>query len=197
MLVHVTTRQGGLVDVRFAAEESEATTTAETVSDDMGPNPIAPEPKDFLWGAGTFLVFLFIMRVFLIPKMRKGMAARYDGIRSDFEQADKTRQAAESDVAKYEAALAEVRAEAATRIDKARQTLDAERSTKIAEANSRIAAKRAAAEAELESARNAVRDQIASAVAQVTERTTQLAVGKSPDASVVQRAVQEAMGAQR
>ena len=102
---------------------------------------------------------------------------------------------AQADVAKYEAALAEVRAEAATRVDKARQTLDAERSAKIAEANTRIAAKRAAAEAELEAARTAVRDQIAAAVAQVTERTTQLAVGKSPDASVVKQAVQQVMGA--
>ena len=32
-------------------------------AEDMGPNPIAPENKELLWGAGTFLVFLFVMRV--------------------------------------------------------------------------------------------------------------------------------------
>ena len=100
---------------------------------------------------------------------------------------------AKSDVSKYEAEIATVRSEAAARVDKARQTLDQERSSKIAEANARIATKRAAAEAELEAARNAVRDQVAAAVASVTEHTTQLAVGKSPDASVVQKAVQQVM----
>jgi F-type H+-transporting ATPase subunit b len=195
MLVHVTNHGSGSVSIRFAAEESEATTTGEAVEEKPIPNPIAPEPKDFLWGGGAFLVFLFIMRLFLVPKVRKGMAARYDGIRSDFEQADATRLAAQSDVTAYETALAEVRAQAAARVDAARQQLDVERNAQIAEANTRIAAKRAAAEAEIESARAAVREQIASAVAQVTERTAQLAVGKSPDASVVREAVQQVMGA--
>ena len=45
--------------------------------EDMGPNPIAPEGKELFWGAGTFLVFLFVMQVFLVPKVRAGMAARY------------------------------------------------------------------------------------------------------------------------
>ncbi|MFM8867247.1 MAG: hypothetical protein ACKOFZ_03050 [Ilumatobacteraceae bacterium] len=193
MIVRVTTQNGELVQVLVAAEEgsSEATTEVEGT----GPNPIAPEGKELLWGAGSFIVFLVIMRLFLFPRLKRGMDARYDGIRGDFEQADKTRESAQADVAKYEAALSEVRAEAAGRVDKARQTLDAERAAKIAEANTRIAAKRAAAESELEAARNAVRDQIAAAVAQVTERTTQLAVGKSPDASVVKQAVQQVMGA--
>lgn len=193
MIVRVTTQNGELVQVHVAADEASSEATAEV--EGTGPNPIAPEGKELLWGAGSFIVFLVIMRLFLFPRLKRGMDARYDGIRGDFEQADKTRQSAQADVAKYEAALAEVRAEAAGRVDKARQTLDAERAAKIAEANTRIAAKRAAAESELEAARNAVRDQIAAAVAQVTERTTQLAVGKSPDASVVQKAVQEVMGA--
>jgi len=193
MIVRVTTQNGELVQVLVAAEEGSSEATAEV--EGTGPNPIAPEGKELLWGAGSFIVFLIIMRLFLFPRLKRGMDARYDGIRGDFEQADKTRESAQADVAKYEAALIEVRAEAAGRVAKARQTLDAERAAKIAEANTRIAAKRAAAESELEAARNAVRDQIAAAVAQVTERTTQLAVGKSPDASVVKNAVQQVMGA--
>jgi F-type H+-transporting ATPase subunit b len=139
------------------------------------------------------LVFLVLMRVYLFPKLKKGMDARYTSIREDFEQADATRQGAQSDVAKYEAALAEVRAEAAGRIDAARQTVDAERNAKIAETNSKIAAKRVAADAELAAARAKVRDQVAEAVSTVTARTTQLAVGKSPDGSVVREAVQQVM----
>ena len=86
-----------------------------------------------------------------------------------------------------------MRAEAAARVDKARQTLDQERTALVAEATARITAKRQAADAEISAARVAVRDQVAAAVASVTERTTQLAVGKKPDAGVVQQAVQQAM----
>ena len=56
-------------------------------AEDMGPNPIAPEGKEFFWGAGTFLVFLFVMRVFLVPKVRKGMEVRYGAIREGHESA--------------------------------------------------------------------------------------------------------------
>ena len=194
MRVHVTTMQGGPVQVRISASgRLSAETGATTETSATAPNPIAPEGKELIWGGGSFLVFLVIMRLFLFPKLKKGMDARYDGIQSDLESADATRFAAQADVAKYQAALDEVRVEAAGRVDKARQTLDQERSTKIAEANARIAAKRAAAEAELNAARLAVRDQVAAAVASVTEHTTQLAVGKSPDASVVRNAVQQVM----
>ena len=192
MRVHVTTLQGGLVQVRIASKTAEGGTEA-TAAETTGPNPIAPEGKELIWGGGSFLVLLVVMRLFLFPKLKKGMDARYDGIQNDLESADATRFAAQADVAKYQAALDEVRVEAAGRVDKARQTLDQERSTKIAEANARIATKRAAAEAELNAARLAVRDQVAAAVASVTEHTTQLAVGKSPDASVVRNAVQQVM----
>jgi F-type H+-transporting ATPase subunit b len=193
MRVHVTTWQGGPVQVRIAASGRFSAETGATETSATPPNPIAPESKELIWGGGSFLVFLVIMRLFLFPKLKKGMDARYDGIQSDLESADATRFAAQADVAKYQAALDEVRVEAAGRVDKARQTLDQERNTKIAEANARIATKRAAAEAELNAARLAVRDQVAAAVASVTEHTTQLAVGKSPDASVVQKAVQQVM----
>jgi F-type H+-transporting ATPase subunit b len=194
MRVHVTTRQGESVQARIETSglvSAESGATTETSA--TAPNPIAPESKELIWGGGSFLVFLVIMRLFLFPKLKKGMDARYDGIQSDLEEADATRLAAQSDVAQYQAALEKARIEAAGRVDAARQTLDQERNAKIAEANARIASKRSAAEAELNAARLAVRDQVAAAVASVTEHTTQLAVGKSPDAGVVRNAVQQVM----
>ena len=88
-------------------------------AEDLGPNPIAPENKELFWGAGSFLVFLFVMRVFLVPKVKKGMDARYGLIRDGHESAQSMRAAAQGDVAAYEAAIAEVRAEATARIEKA------------------------------------------------------------------------------
>lgn len=193
MIIHVTTWHGQLFQVHVASETvgSESSTEASTT----GPNPIAPEGKELVWGAGSFLVFLILMRLYLFPKLKKGMNARYDGIREDHEYADATRIAARADVSKYETELVAIRAEAATRIDAARQTLDAERNIKIAEVNARIAQQRASAESEANAARLAVRDQLAAAVATVAQRTTQIAVGKNPEASVVASAVAKAMEA--
>ena len=191
MIIHVTTWRGQLVNVHVQSGPGGSAVTAAAES--TGPNPISPEGKELVWGAGSFLVFLVIMRIFLFPRLRKGMNARYDGIQADHEYAESTRTSARADVAQYELELAEIRAQAAMRIDKARQTLDAERTTAITQANTRIAQQRSVAEAAASAARLAIQDQIAAAVATVAARTTQIAVGKNPDAAVVQRAVSQAM----
>ena len=85
-----------------------------------GPNPIAPEVKELVFGAGSFLVFFAVMRLWLFPKVKAGMQLRYDGIRTAHEAAQAATDEARAEVARYEAALAQVRSEAAGRIDKAR-----------------------------------------------------------------------------
>ena len=172
--------------------------SAETGSEEgapvsAGPNPIAPEIKELAWGAGSFVVFLFFMRLFLVPKVRKGMASRYDSIQADHEYASATRDGAKQDVARYESAVAEIRNEAARRLEAARQTLDKERTEKIAQVSARIAEQRAQAEVEVAASRAAAQSQIVSAVTAVTTRATQIAVGVSPDTAVVSRSVQQAM----
>ena len=172
--------------------------SAETGSEEgapvsAGPNPIAPEIKELAWGAGSFIVFLFFMRLFLVPKVRKGMASRYESIQADHEYASATRDGAKQDVARYESAIAEIRSEAARRLEAARQTLDKERSEKVAQVNAQIAQRRSAAEAEVVAARAAAQSQIVTAVGAVTTRATQIAVGVSPDAAIVSGSVQQAM----
>ena len=176
--------------------------SAETGSEEgapvsAGPNPIAPEIKELAWGAGSFIVFLFFMRLFLVPKVRKGMASRYESIQADHEYASATRDGAKQDVARYESAVAEIRSEASRRLEAARQTLDKERQEKVAQVNAQIASRRAAAEAEVAAARAAAQSQIVTAVGAVTTRATQIAVGVSPDAAIVSRSVQQAMEGNR
>lgn len=176
--------------------------SAETGSEEgapvsAGPNPIAPEIKELAWGAGSFIVFLFFMRLFLVPKVRKGMASRYESIQADHEYASATRDGAKQDVARYESAVAEIRSEASRRLEAARQTLDKERQDKVAQVNAQIASRRAAAEAEVAAARAAAQSQIVTAVGAVTSRATQIAVGVSPDAAIVSRSVQQAMEGSR
>ena len=184
------------VRVSFDAVSAE-TGSEEGVPVGPGPNPISPEMKELVWGAGSFIVFLILMRLFLVPKVRKGMASRYESIQADHEYASATRAGAQADVASYESAIAEIRTEAARRLDAARQTLDKERSEKVAQVNAQIASRRAAAEAEVAATRAAAQGQIVSAVDAVTSRATQIAVGVSPDAAIVSRAVQQAMEGNR
>jgi F-type H+-transporting ATPase subunit b len=166
---------------------------AEGVEAGEGPGPIVPELKELYWGAGSFIVFALLMRFYLFPRLKQGMDARYAGIRADHEQADAARAAARAEVADYEAQLAAVKAEAAAKVDVARQALEAERQEQVKALNAQLAERRAAAQAETEAAKAAVRDQIHAAVADVAGRAGELATGRRPDATVVARVVNEVM----
>ncbi len=179
-----------LVASRFAEALLAAETGGEPV--DLGPNPIAPEMKELLWGGGSFLVLLIVMK-FLFPVLRKGMQARYDKIHSDHEQATATTATAQSEVAEYRAALAAVRSEAAARLDAARATLETERAARLAEVNAEIETERRRALEQAEAARTAVRDQVKAAVTDVTTQGAALVLGAPVNADDVQRAVTEAL----
>jgi F-type H+-transporting ATPase subunit b len=195
VLTAVVTQTGASVQVSLpgglvAAEEGEE---IEVPENDL--NPIAPEVKEMLWGFGSFVVLALLMRFVLFPRLKKGMDARYGSIRADHEAADAMRADAKGEVASYEAALAEVRLEAAARIEAARQTLEAERAEQLAVVNERIAQRKAAAAAEAEAARAAVQAQVHAAVGEVTANAVERAVGKRPADEVVQRAVADVMSA--
>lgn len=168
---------------------SEAGDDAHVAVPEQDLNPIFPEMKEIVWGFGSFLVLLAVMRLFLYPRLRKGMDARAALISSGYREAEQTTASARSDVANYEQQLAAAKAEAAARIDAARQVLEAERAEVIAAANARIAEKRAAAMAELEAQRAAARGDIESAVGTVAGHVAKLVTGVDPDPAVVAEAV--------
>jgi F-type H+-transporting ATPase subunit b len=161
---------------------------------DPGPSPIAIEGKELLWGGGAFLVFLALMRLFLVPRVKQGMEARYQMIRSDLEEADDTRAQAQREVAEYQAELATVRGQATERIDAARRQLETERADRLAEVNARISARRAEATAAAEQTKAAARETIDQAVASVASRAVELSIGKRPDSDDVSRAVADVAG---
>ena len=174
---------------KFEPETEQATECGE------GPGPIIPEMKELAWGAGAFIVFALLMRIFLFPRVRKGMDARYNSIREGHESADAARASARSEVAQYDAAVSAAKAEAAKVIDAARATLESERQAQITAANARISAKRDAALADADAARASARGQIEAAVADVVTSAVEAATGKRPDGAVVSRAVADAMSA--
>lgn len=162
---------------------------------EKGPSPIVPEVKELAWGAGSFIVFLLLMRLFLYPRLRKGMDARYAKVEDGLAQADAARAAARAEVTEYEAALATVRAEAAERVNVARATLSSEREVRLNEVNAEIAAKREAAMAEARAAREAAEADVRSAVVDVTSTVLEKAIGRVP-AEQVDAAVADVMNAE-
>jgi len=89
--------------------------TETTTSTAEAPNPILPVGKEIIWGAASFLVLFVVMRLWLFPKLKKGMDARHARIQGDLDRAERLRAEAADDVARFQAALAEVNAEAARR----------------------------------------------------------------------------------
>ncbi|MGZ8722353.1 MAG: F0F1 ATP synthase subunit B family protein [Aeromicrobium sp.] len=176
-----TTDAGHAVVVHFPQTSGEAETTTE----DAGPSPIAPEVKELAWGAGSFILLFVLMRVFLFPRLKKGMDARYGKIRGDHETADATRADAKAEVAAYEAELGTVKAEARQRVDAARMTLEGERTAALGDANARIAARRTEAMAAAEAAKTAAAEHVQAAVADVSSRVAELATGRRPDPAAV------------
>jgi F-type H+-transporting ATPase subunit b len=165
------------------------TAQESTEEPDPGPSPIAPEPKELLWGFGAFIVLLIAMRLYLVPKVKRGMDARYGKVRTELETAESMRETARAEVEAYEAQLAAVRSEASGRIDAARDVLDGERADRLAEANEAIAARRSAAATEAEAARLAASGSIEDAAVAVASRVIELSTGRRPDEALVRRAV--------
>ena len=213
MLTAIVTQTGDQVQVRLVSSEETDTTTPEAVlmaaSAEAGatptpvaevktpPNPVNPAQNEMLWAAGSFFVLFVLMRYFLFPRLKKGTEARYASIRSNSEGAVQVKADAKTDVAEYEKALEAARAEAAGRVDAARQTVDNERTAQLAQVNARIAAARAEADQKNAAARAAAQGDVAAAVATVATRVAELALGKAPDASVVNAAVASTMEGSR
>jgi F-type H+-transporting ATPase subunit b len=196
VLTAVVTKVGSTVQVALPADFARAAEEEHEVAlPEKDLNPIFPEGKEILWGFGSFVVFAILMRFWLFPKLKKGMDARYATIREGHERAQSDREAAQAEVAAYQQALATVRAEANSRIEAARTTLDAERQDRLAVVNAEIAQRRAAAAAEADAARSAAHEQVQAAVASVVTRAAELAVGKRPSADSVASAVAASMSA--
>jgi F-type H+-transporting ATPase subunit b len=185
---------GDRVDVGFLAPAgAEEEAHEEVPEDDL--NPIFPELKEIAWGFGAFIVLAVLMRWVLFPRMQRGTEARESLIRSGHEDAEQITAAAQGDADAYESQLASVRAEAASRIDAARATLEQERSERLAAVNAAIAERRAASAAEVERARAEAQGTVEMAVRDVAAAAGRLATGSEPDSDDVAESVSAVMSA--
>ena len=98
------------------------------------PNPIFPEVNEIIWGGLSFLALFLLLAKFGFPAIKKSMEDRTAQIQGDLDAAAsaKAEQAAVLD--RYNAQLADAKAEAARIIEEARQSADAVRKDLVARA---------------------------------------------------------------
>ena len=98
------------------------------------PNPIIPEVNEIIWGGIAFVVLLALMQWKLFPAVKRAMDRRTAKIKEDLDVAEQTRAEAGEVKSRYEAELADAKAEAGRIIDGARQEADRVRADLIARA---------------------------------------------------------------
>jgi F-type H+-transporting ATPase subunit b len=134
------------------------------------PNPILPATNEIIWGGLAFLILLVVLWKFALPPVRKTMEARTERIRNDLMQAEAAKVEAEGVLARYQAQLADSRAEGQRLIEEARQAADSVRSDLERRAQADIVEMRQRAEADVEASKQ-------QALADVRAEVATLALG--------------------
>jgi F-type H+-transporting ATPase subunit b len=142
------------------------------------PNLILPATNELIWGGLSFLILLVVLWKFAYPSMKKGMEGRTERIRNEIQTAEATRAEADEVLARYQADLANAKAEATRIIEDARGTADAMRADRIRQLDEEIAELRQRSQHEIEVAKQ-------QAIADLTNEVAALAIGAAE--VVVQR----------
>ena len=94
--------------------------TNELVLASETPLPIVPDISELILGIVAFLILLFILKKYVVPRFEAAYEERAQKIEGGIEKAEKAQAQAEEALAKYQAQLKEARTEAAKIRDDAR-----------------------------------------------------------------------------
>jgi F-type H+-transporting ATPase subunit b len=157
---------------------------------------IAPALPELIWGSIAFAIVAFALMKFAFPGIKKSLAAREEKIRGDLEAAERARREAEEEKVRYEAQLADARAEANRIVEEAREAAEQVRRDLIARAESDAAEVRARAQQDAQLAAQRAMSDLQQRVADISielaekivernlDRDTQMALVESYIASV-------------
>lgn len=120
------------------------------------PSPVLPHPAEIILGFIAFILLLWVLTKFAVPRFEKLYSERTEAIEGGIEKAEKLQAEAEQARQQYQAQLAEVRTEAAKMRDDARLEAEQIRADARAEAQAEAARIVAAGEAQLQAQRQQV-----------------------------------------
>ena len=98
------------------------------------PNPVLPHTAEIIVGLVAFLLLLFILRKFVVPRFEQVYQERVDKIEGGLQRAEEAQAKANQTLKEYQAKLAEVRVEAAKIRDDARADAESIRQEVLAQA---------------------------------------------------------------
>jgi F-type H+-transporting ATPase subunit b len=87
---------------------------------ETAPNPIIPSPAELILGLVAFLVLLYLLKKYAVPRFEAMYTERAEKIEGGIEKAERAQAEAEEALEKYKAQLAEAYSEAAKIRDDAR-----------------------------------------------------------------------------
>jgi F-type H+-transporting ATPase subunit b len=180
--------KGGEVAVCVVEAVAEDTDPAECQE---APNPILPATNELIWGGLAFLVLFVAMAKWGYPPIKKAMEARTERIRSDLDEAEQAKVAAEETRQSYEAKLAEAKTEANRIIEEARKSADQLRADLEKRAQADIAEMRQRAQTDVEGAKQQAIADLHAEVANIVVGAAEVVVRKSLDPATQSQLVED------
>ncbi len=183
-----------LTAVLFFAQE------AEPHAEEATTNPILPAMNEVIWGALSFAILFFLIAKFAFPAVKKGIDARADKIRSSLDEAEGTRDEANTILEDYRRQLADARNESNRIIEEARQTADQLRRDLMARAEAEVAELRQRNADDINAAKERtladLRTQVAEIAIAAAERVVERNLDRDTNAALVDNFISQ-VGAQR
>ena len=180
--------------IRFAQEApppppAEAPTT----------NPILPATNEIIWGALSFAVLFVLIAKVAYPRVKQGMDARAEKIRSNLDEAERTRDEANSILEQYQRQLADAKGESARIIEEARQAADKLRQDLKKQAEAEVAEIKQRAQddiaAQVERAMGDLRARVADMTIDLTEKVVGRNLDRETNLALIERFIDDAENA--
>jgi F-type H+-transporting ATPase subunit b len=175
--------------VFFAQEAPHAEEKATT-------NPILPAMNEIIWGALSFGILFILIAKFAFPAVKKGIDARADKIRSSLDEAEKTRDEANTILEDYRRQLADAKNESSRIIEEARQSADKLRQDLKKQAEAEVAEIKQRAQddiaAQVERAMGDMRARVADMTIELTEKVVGRNLDRETNLALIERFIDEA-----
>jgi F-type H+-transporting ATPase subunit b len=151
---------------------------------------ITPAVSEIIWGGLAFLIVLALLVKFAFPALKKGVKAREEKIRSDLEGAERARQEAEDERARYQAQLSDARGEANRIVEEARQAAERVRQDVTSRAEQEATAIRNRANDDIAAARERAVADLRAQVANISIELAEKIVERSIDRSAQEQLIE-------
>jgi F-type H+-transporting ATPase subunit b len=163
---------------------------------EKSPNPILPATNEIIWGAISFLILLVLITKFAYPAVKKGIDARAEKIRGSLDEAERTRDEANTILEDYRRQLADAKNESSRIIEEARQSADKLRQDLKKQAEAEVAEIKSRAQediaAQVERAMGDLRARVADMTIELTEKVVQRNLDRETNLALIERFIDEA-----